>query len=329
VDPAAEKFNGVTPYNSMGNNPIAFADPEGDEIITSIIVGAVIGASVSGATTVATNAATGNPLFQGFGQAVAFGALGGAIGGGIGSAFAGTAFGQSTGFSVLNNFASNAAASAAFGQDITLGSAIGSLAGALWSSSIPGFTGLKGSSFKNAIGEALHNTTTGAVAGAISGGVRAAVDGTSFIDGVFGGLKYGALGGAVQTGLNILTMGTAYVPDDPAAYGDFGAQNPVYRRGTFLYRKGDGITLGRNLVTRLTGNSDYNKFLRAHETGHFLQQRVLGFGKMYGLTARSYAKYGQIYSYFKPGTLEFGANMYSMHRLGYYYLPNGVRRSFR
>lgn len=45
-------------------------------------------------------------------------------------------------------------------------------------------------------------------------------------------------------------MGTAYIADDPSAYGDFGNFQPMYRRGTFITRglgAGTGIAMGRDL----------------------------------------------------------------------------------
>lgn len=330
VDPKAEAAGfGMSPYCAMGNNTVSLSDPEGDLFFVPILIGAAIGAGISGATTIASNLIAGNNAFQGIGKAIAMGAVGGAIGAGIGSAFAGTVFGQSTAFSVLNNVASTAATNAAFGQDFTVGSLIGSVAGGFLQGHLPQFSGVKGGSLVNGLAEVGHRAASGAITGAVGGGIGAWVDGNDVGQGIVNGARNGAIGGAVMAGLTITAMGTSYIPDQE--YGDFGRYGPIYRRGTFLTRAmfpGGGITLGRNLMTNLTGDKDYDNYLIAHETGHFVQQRCQGFGKMYQRTFASYIGDGQTYSYYKPGTQEWGANMYALHRLGYYYTVHGKRISY-
>ena len=211
----------------------------------------------------------------------------------------------------------------------TLGSLAGSVAGGVVAGQLPQFSGVKGGSLANGFAEIGHKSVSGAITGAVGGGVGALVDGENIEQGLMNGARNGAIGGGVQAGLNIATMGTTYVPENVEQYGDFGRYKPVYRRGTFLYGDGAGIALGRNLVTRLTGDAEYDRFLIAHETGHFVQQRQMGLEKMYGKTASDYLKYGHEYSYYRFGTLEMGANMYSYRRLGYYFSPNGRIRDFR
>ena len=102
----------------------------------------------------------------------------------------------------------------------------------------------------NGLAEIGHKSVSGALTGAISGGVAAAIDKRDIVDGISMGAGHGAIGGASQAMLNIITMGTSYVPE--REYGDFGRFKPVYRRGTFITRMlypGAGVALGRNLVT--------------------------------------------------------------------------------
>ena len=48
VDPKAEAIKSHSPYNSMGNNPISYVDPEGDIAFIPILIGAGIGAISGG-----------------------------------------------------------------------------------------------------------------------------------------------------------------------------------------------------------------------------------------------------------------------------------------
>jgi hypothetical protein len=49
VDPKAEKFHGLTPYNSMGNNPVSNVDPEGDFFTGIELVANIVGTFVNAA----------------------------------------------------------------------------------------------------------------------------------------------------------------------------------------------------------------------------------------------------------------------------------------
>ena len=94
---------------------------------------------------------------------------------------------------------------------------------------------------------------------------------------------------------------------------------------SFLYPKTTGISIGRNLVTRQTGYEKYDHYLRAHETGHYYQQSKLGFANFYSRTLREYNKYGMGNTYETGGTLEFGAEIYALQTVGYFYLVNGTK----
>ncbi len=129
------------------------------------------------------------------------------------------------------------------------------------------------------------------------------------------GAKYGAITGGTMASMRIMAFGAAYVPEKE--YGDF-TSKPVYRRGHFLWPKSTGISIGRNLITRLTGDSKYDAHLRAHELGHYYQQTKLGFANFYARTVGEYVKYGMGKTYDTGGTLEFGAQRYSLNTVGYF-----------
>ena len=78
LDPMAEDFYDLAPYNSMGNSPALFSDPDGDWI--HIVIGAIIGAGINVVThwDHVTNNGTGWNWGE-FGKAAGIGAAAGAL----------------------------------------------------------------------------------------------------------------------------------------------------------------------------------------------------------------------------------------------------------
>ena len=331
--PTSWHTQGYNRYAYAGNNPLTYVDPDGNFLIVPILIAAAIGAATSSAVYTVTALSNNNWNLGGFATSFAFGAVSGAIGGTI--AQVGISLGasaQSIGLNIISNTGAQIGTNAAFGNHITWGMVAGGVIGGFVSSGFGNFSGVEGGSLANIGAEIGFNALKYGTAGAISGGIAAAIDDADLRQGAINGAVYGAIGGATVAGLNILTMGPAYKPAEK--FGDFGRYNPVYRKGTFLTRsifgEGSGVTLGRNLVTHLAKPGgyvasfgididDFNRYLQAHETGHYFQEINLGFGRMYMKTLQDYFKYGLRSVYGTAGTLEYAADRYSLNRIGYYY----------
>mgnify|MGYP002078799694 CR=1 FL=1 len=86
VDPKAEATYGLTPYGAMNQNPISYADPEGDvawlaPLAISMIKGAAIGVAANGIMNITNQ----QNFFAGAGNAALWGAIGGGVAHGIGA----------------------------------------------------------------------------------------------------------------------------------------------------------------------------------------------------------------------------------------------------
>ncbi|RNC63249.1 hypothetical protein D7D25_17555 [Proteiniphilum sp. X52] len=291
-------------------------------ILVGMAWGALIGAATSAVIyTVQVGITSGFKDFNlsNLGMAALMGGVGGAIGGGLGALGSqiGT-FGQSLGYNILSNVTSNSATTMAFGGDVSWGNLAGMVAGGVLGAKIGNFSGVKGGALKNIGAEMAFGIGKGAATGGVGGAVGAAIDGKNIGKGLLQGAKNGAIAGGTLAGLNVVSMGATYKPD--ISYGEFDDYTPVYRRGHFLWPKSAGMTVGRNLVTRLTGDDpDYDSYLQAHETGHLDQQAKMGFANFYGEILKEYLTEGFYASYDIPNTLEHGANLYSLNRIGYFW----------
>lgn len=183
MDPKGEVLFHMNPFNSMGNNPVRYADPNGD-FIPQLLVGAGIGVTTNGIN----NIINGNSFFQGAGKAALFGAIGGAFSFGIGSATAG----------ITSSFGSFASTAFQIGAHGVLG---GTLSVAQGGSFESGFASGALSSFITSIAGNLGAGPLGlSVASAISGGISSKLAGGNFWVGARQGLITGVLSHAVHSG---------------------------------------------------------------------------------------------------------------------------------
>ena len=180
VDPRAESLSGLSPYNSMNNNPIAFSDPEGDIAWFAPLVGAGINVISNGLS----NISNGNGFFQGAGGAAFWGAISGTASAGIGDLF-----GHGLG-SVQHEIGRGLAHGFSGGiQSALQGGGFGSgfLSGGLSSGIGSGIGALGGGAFDQILG------------GGLSGGLGSVIGGGSFFDGLSQGLAVGALNHAASS----------------------------------------------------------------------------------------------------------------------------------
>ena len=326
ADPRGELMPYNSPYVAMMNNPVYYIDPDGEcPICVAVVIGAAIGAGSSAAIYTATSLTSGSFDWGNFGRSVLFGAVSGAISGGIGGAFANSAFAQTAGFSILNNTASTVAGTTILGGDITGGTVLGGVAGGIIGSSLPQFSGVKAGVLANIGAEIGYSSIRGGIIGAVGGGVAAAINGKNISLGIAHGAYAGAVGGGAIASLNIATMGPGIVPSGDLDIEDFGKNGPIFRRGSFLTRRGAGGVFGRNIIVKeykrdyfgSVPRYDYNKFLYHHEAGHYKQEIQMGFAKQQGKAFFELLKKGPA-AYYTPGYLENLANKYAFDRIGYW-----------
>ena len=347
-DPYVQSPDDWLNYNRYGyclNNPLVYVDPTGENplLIVAIIIGAYLGGSSVNNDF--------NPVHWNYNSwqtyaGIGVGALSGWAGAGIGANVAASAIagGSSTigaGVSggmvggMVSGGINGAGMTAIMGGNfddimgnMTMGSVMGGFGGALSGgvgAAIGDFSGVSGSAFKNGMYELGHSALKGAATGLAGGAMMAAMkQDASYL---WKGAATGAALSVGMAGLRILSMGPTFIPD-PEKYGTSKGYNIVYRSGSIFMQKSTGITLGNNISVKLTGNLDYDRYLLQHETGHISQINGYGTAKFYLRTAREYLKYGLGNVYSEPGTLEYGADLYSFRHLGYYYNNAGIRYSF-
>jgi hypothetical protein len=332
---APDFSQGFNRYSYCLNNPFKYTDPSGENpiLIFAIIVGAYLGGSSVNGTfnpvkwdynnwqTYAGIAVGGVAGWAG--AAVGAGVAASAVAGGSSTIGAGIAGGMVGGMvsGGINGAGMTAVMGGSFDDimgNMTKGMVIGGFAGAAsggvgaWSGD---FSGVTGSAFKNGVYELGHSALKGAATGLAGGAMMAAMEQDASY--LWKGAAMGAALSVGMAGLRIAALGTAFIPD-PEIYCEVPDYGQVYRRGSIFMRAGDGITLGRNVAVKFTGNTDYDRFLLHHETGHLFQIDEMGAARFYGRTAKEYLiKPGFSAAYNTPGTLEYAAEYYAYSKLGY------------
>jgi len=330
-------------YSYCLNNPLKYTDPDGEWFwIPAVVIGAYLGgSSVNG---------TFNPSKWDYDAWQTYAGI--AVGGLAG--YAGAAIGASVATSAVAGGASSITASVAGGMmggmvsggingagmtaimggnindimyNMTTGMLMGGFGGAITGgigAAIGDFSGVAGGSFKNGMYELGHSALKGAASGLAEGAMMAAMEQDPNY--LWKGAFMGAALNTGMVGLRIAALGTTFIPD--SKYGLLEDYGQIYRRGSILFKSGNGITLGRTVSVKLTGDIEYDRYLLKHETGHLSQISKTGNAKFYYRTAKEYMTNGFFNSYKTSGTLEYEANYYAFKRLGYYYLLGKKRTTF-
>ncbi len=157
IDPQAGKYMAMSPFAAMGNNPVTFVDPNGEELATALIAGAVIGAWLGAATT----AVMGGDIND-IGRNMLIGGL-------AGLASAGTA-------AVLTGGTNAVITGTGFWNGAAVGGATG-FAGGFTSGSL--HSAFSGGNFGEILGGGLSSGAVGGLSGAAVGGVLGGINASS------------------------------------------------------------------------------------------------------------------------------------------------------
>ncbi|MDL2215376.1 hypothetical protein LJC00_04225, partial [Dysgonomonas sp. OttesenSCG-928-M03] len=321
-------------YSYALNNPFKFVDSDGESfiLIAAIVVGAYLGgSSVNG---------TFNPVKWDYnnwqtyagvvvggvagyaGAAVGAGIAASAVAGGASTIGAGVVGGMIGGIvsGGINGVGMTAVMGGNFNDmmgNMTKGMVVGGIGGALSGgigAAMGDFSGVAGGAFKNGMYELGHSALKGAATGLAGGAMMAAME--QDVGYLWKGAAMGAALSTGMAGLKIGALGTTFIPDSEV-YCDLPDYGQVYRRGSIFMPRGTGITLGNNVAVKLTGNTDYDRFLIHHETGHITQIAEMGAARFYRRTLSEYAKYGLSNVYDSSSTLEYATDHYAFGKLGY------------
>ena len=179
VDPKAEALYGLSPYNSMGNNPISNVDPEGDLPFLAVVgIGAATGIFGNGLS----NISQGNNFFDGAGKAAFWGGIGAAASLGVGTVFGAT-----------GTFAKELGRAGA--HALTQGGMSAAQGGSFWQGALSGGISSGIGSGIDALGGRAGHQILG---GGLGGGIGSSIGGGNFFNGFSQGVAVGAFNHALN-----------------------------------------------------------------------------------------------------------------------------------
>jgi len=318
-------------YSYCFNNPLIYTDPSGEWIwIPAVIIGAYLGGTTAndgelnpGKWNYSDPATYGGMIIggvAGYAGAVVGAAAGtSALAGGATTVEAGIAAGMMGGTvsGAINVGGMTALAGGSFNDVIggmTLGAVMGGFAGATSGgvgAAIGDFSGVAGSGLKNAMFEIGHSTIKGAATGLSTGGVMAVMNQDASY--LWKGAAFGAGFGASIAAFKIAAFGP-FSPSMSSNFMNLEVHGQYYRKGWF---KGAGITLGKTISLRFTGNSDIDNYLIRHDIGHVADIKKVGLCAFYRQTFKQYIQFGIKGSHYYKNTFEWRADQYVINK-GYY-----------
>jgi RHS repeat-associated protein len=295
IDKAAQFAGG---FNYCGNNPIIGVDPDGNFFFALLVPALYASLYSSVAYTAVSLAVTGNFEWDQLGKAAIAGAIGGALTGGI--SLIGGKLANNMVFGMLSNAGTSAATSAVMGEKVSMASIAGSTVGSMVASKMVGrFRPTTKSIANNLNGELSRGALSGAVSGGVGRITTNALSGRKIFDNALQSTVLGAYTGYATTATKIGLFGHLRPRTDnqeisgalAAQKGEIGYKgNPYYRSGGLWGLAAKSRTLnnlffrngfagqGDEIIINETGSAVLDRETWLHETAHFAQSELGGYG---------------------------------------------------